>query len=94
MSDRLENLENLARIMREKFEENTLDAEGKELVVAALARLFPEDVHTRERCPVAECQMGNEEGEVGCDECPTDSMFAHLDAKLTAWLNPAGQAHA
>jgi len=64
----------LAEIVDEHFEEGEITDEGKPLVVAALARVFPDRVQTRETC-----SCGGK-----CDECPTAADMLGLDRKLSA----------
>lgn len=75
------NLRVLAEVMCAGFEGATLSVETTELVGAALNRLYPGGIHTRERCKVCDYV---EDG--GCDECPTEAMLAAAEDKLAAWV--------
>ncbi|WP_187371485.1 hypothetical protein [Methylobacterium oryzihabitans] len=51
-----------------------------DLVTAPLGRVYPDRVHTVERCGESSCRAH------GCDECPTDAQWRAANDRLTAWL--------
>ncbi|WP_298958943.1 hypothetical protein [uncultured Methylobacterium sp.] len=73
-------LRDLARVLDAHLGDGALSDHGYDLVTAALARVYPEHVHTVERCGEPSCR------EHGCDECPTDAQRQAADNRLTAWL--------
>lgn len=79
----------LALVMRERYWPDAgfgTDAD-RSLASAALARCFPQDVQTVERCP-CDGDPERDPDEPKCDECATDADMRGLDAKLAAFLAP------
>jgi hypothetical protein len=82
IADQFRDALKLARLMREEFTDNHLSDEAKQMVCAALIRIWPEDKHTAEICRTCA-----EEGHTGCDECPTEAQWKAADDALDAYLS-------
>ena len=73
-------LHDLAYVLDAHMEEGQITPAGREMVSVALGRVFPDRVHTVERCDAQECR------ELGCEECPCDTDWRAADARLSVWL--------